>query len=189
MAQGNEASICHTHGVHAAMSRQHRLCNDAAFMRNVLERAEVLHLAFATSDFPYVIPFNFALEGDRLYLHTGVAGLKFELIARDPRVGFNVVVDMRIDPENTSTYYQSVSGTGLASLVSDRAEKRHALAMLAQRYGAACGPERINAVDHLNVIRIDIVKLTGKRHMPARWHPDAGVGIFTDSTNKEAAAK
>ena len=135
-------------------------------MREVLERAEIIHLAFSAPDYPYVIPFNFALEGEHIYLHTGMTGLKFALMAHNPRVGFNAVVDVRVDPENTTTHYQSVSGTGTASIVDDAAEKRHALRLLARRYRAACGPERIHAVEHLNIVRIDIAGLTGKRHMP-----------------------
>ena len=133
-------------------------------MRGVLERAGIIHLAFSAPDFPCVIPFNHAFEGERLYLRTSVAGLKFTLKTRNPRVGFNAVVDARVGPENTTPQYQSVSGTG--SLVPDVAEKRHAPRLLARRYRVARGPERVNIVDQPNIVGIDTAGLTDKRHMP-----------------------
>lgn len=153
------------------MSRRNRLCSDQAFLDDVLARADVLYLAMRASDanggFPYVVPVNFVRIGQRLYIHGATEGTKIDLIAQDGRVAFALSCDVQPDGARHTTFYKSVCGTGHACLVTDAEEKAKALAAIGRRYNSDCAstlPEEHKA--KTGIIRIDILALMGKCHLP-----------------------
>lgn len=149
------------------MSRTHRLCSDESFLHEVLAEAEVVYVSFAGGDFPYVLPFNFVYFDGAVWIHTGLAGTKFERLAKDPRVGFSLTAAVAVAPEKTTTFYKSVCGTGTISVVEDPDLKRAALAALAQRYQAACTlPTPEESLRRTSIWRIAVASLAGKRHLP-----------------------
>ena len=143
------------------MRRKDREITDPAFMHDVLSEADVVSLAFNTGEFPYVLPFNFVLYGDSIFIHCAPEGRKLDLIEHDPRVGFCAAVDIRV--EKTTTRYRSVCGTGVATLVEDETLKIEALKALAAKYQAPCSfpiPERTLAATW--VVRVRIESISGK---------------------------
>lgn len=156
------------------MRRHDRECSDPAFQDEVFRTATEVFLALRNGDFPYCLPLNFVREGDHLYMHSAREGLKLECVRRDPHVAFSLTVDVRIDTERATTYYKSLCGTGLATIVEDEAEKAHALDILGERYAARCHrPAREADVRRVAILRIDIVSLSGKRCLPSGEMPHA----------------
>lgn len=144
------------------MRRKDREITDPSFMHEILREADVVSVAFNTGEFPYVLPFNFVLYGDSIFIHCAPEGRKLDLIGRDPRVGFCAAVDIRV--ENTTTRYRSVCGTGIAAPVDDDNLKVETLKALAAKYKAPCVfpiPERTLAATR--VVRVRIESLSGKR--------------------------
>jgi nitroimidazol reductase NimA-like FMN-containing flavoprotein (pyridoxamine 5'-phosphate oxidase superfamily) len=144
------------------MRRKDREITDQSFMHEVLQEADVISVAFNTGEFPYVLPFNFVLHGDGIFIHCAAEGRKLDLIGRDPRVAFCAAVDIRV--ENTTTRYRSVCGTGIATLVDDDTLKIETLKALAAKYKAPCVfplPERTLAATR--VVRVRIESMSGKR--------------------------
>lgn len=144
------------------MRRKDREITDQSFMREVLQEADVVSVAFNTGEFPYVLPFNFVLYGDSIFIHCAAEGRKLDLIGRDPKVAFCAAVDIRV--ENTTTRYSSVCGTGIATLVEDDTLKVETLKALAAKYKAPCVfplPERTLAAT--GVVRVRIESMSGKR--------------------------
>ncbi|MCX7903778.1 MAG: hypothetical protein N2486_04635 [Caloramator sp.] len=83
----------------------------------------------------------------------------------NPNVSFCVVGRTKLLPEKFSTIYESAIIFGKASLVKGE-EKRDALLELIKKYSPdfiESGIEYINrAIDNTNVVKIEILHLTGK---------------------------
>lgn len=149
------------------MRRRDREQNSEEFFSAVFERAEVIFLAFRNGEFPYCLPFNFAREGGIIYIHSARDGQKLDCIRADGHVAFSLAIDMEIDRHNSTTYYKSVCGLGMASIVQDNREKRHALELIGSRYNAKCRmPATDSDAGRVAIIRIDIGALSGKACLP-----------------------
>jgi len=140
--------------------------------REILARAEHGVLATVGADgWPYAVPVNHVLSGDVLYIHSAVEGHKLENIAHEERVCFCAVADARVLPAKLSTLYESAVVFGRAALLTDAAEKRRALELLAVRFCGALSPEAEDAIANsfsgTAVVRIRLERIAGKAHRPA----------------------
>jgi nitroimidazol reductase NimA-like FMN-containing flavoprotein (pyridoxamine 5'-phosphate oxidase superfamily) len=140
--------------------------------REILARAEHGVLAtLGTDGWPYAVPVNHVLSGDTLYIHCAVEGHKLENIAHEERVSFCAVASASVLPAKLSTLYESAVVFGRAALVTDPAEKRRALELLAIRFCGALSPEAESAIatsaSRTAVIRIRLERIAGKAHRSA----------------------
>lgn len=140
--------------------------------REILQRAEYGVLATVGADgWPYAVPVNHALSGDVLYIHCAVEGHKLENIAHEERVSFCAVAGATVLPAKLSTLYESAIVFGRAALVTDAAEKRRALELLAVRFCGDLTPEAEQAIattgSRTAVVRVRIERIAGKAHRPA----------------------
>jgi nitroimidazol reductase NimA-like FMN-containing flavoprotein (pyridoxamine 5'-phosphate oxidase superfamily) len=121
-----------------------------------------------TDGWPYGIPVNHVLSGDVLYIHCAEEGHKLENIAHEERVSFCAVAGATVLPAKLSTLYESAIVFGRAALVTDPAEKRRALELLAVRFCGALTPEAEHTIAtsgaQTAVVRILIERITGKAH-------------------------
>jgi nitroimidazol reductase NimA-like FMN-containing flavoprotein (pyridoxamine 5'-phosphate oxidase superfamily) len=149
----------------APMQRGDRLVTDRAAIDDVLRRAEVLHLAMTGPDGPYVVPVSFGYDGSAIYIHCAEAGRKLDVLAADPRVSFEAVVDVRVIPGKGCGWtarFRSVVGFGTAALVEDDTERSYGLGVIIAQYSGqpeGVSPESARGVA---VLRIDISSMTGK---------------------------
>jgi nitroimidazol reductase NimA-like FMN-containing flavoprotein (pyridoxamine 5'-phosphate oxidase superfamily) len=111
---------------------------DQEAMEAVLRDALVCRLGMVDGNGPYVVPMSFGYADGVLYFHGGPKGRKMDALRRDPRVCFEVDVDVVLKPSETacktSIGYRSVVGFGTAFFIEDPAEKRKALAVLMGQY-------------------------------------------------------
>jgi nitroimidazol reductase NimA-like FMN-containing flavoprotein (pyridoxamine 5'-phosphate oxidase superfamily) len=130
----------------------------------VLERAQLVRVAFRNDASTYLIPLGYTWVGSALY---GVAdrGLKTELAERDPNVAFQVDTAM----ETGLFEWESVTGTGRFAVVTDQGEAADVIAALqpfvAQApdwWRAEQGPRMAEGA--LIVWRIDPTSFTGMRY-------------------------
>ena len=140
--------------------------------REILARAE--HGVLATvgaGGWPYAVAVNHVLSGDTLYFHCALEGHKLENIAHEERVSFCAVPSATVLPHALSTLYESAVFFGRAAVVTDPAEKRRALELLAVRFCGAVTPEAENTIatdgPRTAVVRVRIERITGKAHRPA----------------------
>jgi hypothetical protein len=137
--------------------------------REILARAEYGVLATLGADgWPYAVPANHVVSGDALYIHCAMEGHKLENIAHEERVSFCAVAEARILPAKLSTLYESAVVFGRAAVVTDPAEKRRALELLAVRFCGALTPEAEKAIaasgSRTAVVRIRLERISGKAH-------------------------
>ncbi|MCB2227487.1 MAG: pyridoxamine 5'-phosphate oxidase family protein [Desulfarculaceae bacterium] len=140
---------------------------DEALVMGILERGNLLSLALCSDGQPYVVPMNYGLHDGRIYMHTGVKGLKMEILAANPRVSFTVMEGVEFvkaeQPCEWDTRYRSVVGLGACRVVEDQAEKLAGLEAIAKHCGHGAGeqmlPEKVRMVA---VLAIEIYHLAGK---------------------------
>ena len=149
------------------MRRSERECSDNVFLTGLLEKADVVTIAFQAGEFPYVIPVNFVFLNNAVYFHCAREGRKLDCLRQAPGVGFCVHELLSIDRERATTFYDCLYGEGHAFLVKAREEKQNALAALAKKYRSRCTLPVPDAIlERTAIVRIDIVSLSGKKHAP-----------------------
>lgn len=134
---------------------------------SILASARFGHLGTVTRDgYPYVVPVNHALDGERIYVHSARQGHKIDNIIRDAKVCFEVseMSDLvRGDvPCKYGAFYKSAIAFGRAIIVSDPEEKIRALRVISLKYTGMDGPFTEQDVASVSVIRIDVEKATCK---------------------------
>ena len=125
--------------------------------------------------FPQIIPMNFVFRNDVVYMHSHVKGEKLDNISKNNKVGFEADRELEFlpsyfeDPHNAAladTLYISIVIKGIASFVSDRAEKTLALNGLMEKYQPEGFYDPLKSdmrvLDAVSVIKIIPKKLHGK---------------------------
>jgi hypothetical protein len=133
--------------------------------------------------YPQIIPMNFVLINNIVYMHSHIRGEKLDNIKRNSKVGFEVDRNLEFlpsyffDPNDASladTLYISVVIKGEAVIVSDSTEKALALNALMKKYQpeGKYEPMRENmqVLNQVAVIKILPNEMNGKykigQHMP-----------------------
>ena len=76
------------------MRRKDREITNKEDLIKVMEKCDVCRIALNHDGYPYILPLNFgmAVREDKveLYFHGALEGMKYELMARDNRAGFEM---------------------------------------------------------------------------------------------------
>ncbi len=152
------------------MRRKEKEILDRNVINFILRNAEICRIGLCDNNIPYVVPMNFAHEGDFIYLHCATEGKKIYIIKNNDNVCFEVDTDTEIVKAETpcgwGMKFQSVIGIGKASIVSESAEKKHALDVIMEKYSGQEGFEYPEAMLHRTaIIKIQIFEITGKRSL------------------------
>jgi hypothetical protein len=150
------------------MRKAEREIRDPADLLAIMKEALVCRIGLSDDGAPYVVPMNFGLGENCLYLHCAGEGRKLDIIRKNDRVCFEMDLLRELKRSETAcgwgVRYESVIGFGRAVLVDDAAEKRRGIDRIMNHYGAQGPffyPDEILA--RTEVIRIDIESVTGKR--------------------------
>ncbi|HTP57721.1 MAG TPA: pyridoxamine 5'-phosphate oxidase family protein [Spirochaetia bacterium] len=152
-----------------------KLVTDQEEITRVLDACTTVFLSFRDDPAPYVVPLFFGHEPGRLYMHCSIRGTKLALMSAHAQVGFSAATPARIvegkDACAFTAIANSVAGTGVARLVEEEEERRHALDLIMSHYapGRAKGgfSYREEALSRTSVIAVDVVRATAKRIGPA----------------------
>ncbi len=150
------------------MRRKKNHVTDPSEMENVIRSAQVMRLALCLDNEPYVVPMSFGYDGAAIFFHCAPAGLKLDILGRNPRVCCLFENAPTFDPEGASPCawgfsYATVIVHGKAVRITDPAEKLAALQVITDQYAA--NGERVPAdrIDKVEVWKIWILEMTGKR--------------------------
>lgn len=151
------------------MRKADREIVDPSAIRAIMEEARVCRIGLCDKGTPYVVPMNFGLGVNCLFLHCATEGRKIDILRQNDRVCFEMDLLREIKKGQEScgwgARYESVIGFGRAILIEPPAEKRFALDRIMDHYGA---PEPFAYPDDIlaktTVIRIEIESIRGKRH-------------------------
>ena len=159
-----------------SMTRRELEIKDESEIREILDRAKVVHVGMVDGDEPYVVPMNYGytLEDGKLslYLHGAPRGRKIDVIRANGRVFVSMECDLEpFSGDVACRYglaYRSIMGRGEAVIVDDSAEKMRALEILMKTQTGRDGfafDEKLAKI--VSVIRIDIDEYTAKKRPPA----------------------
>ena len=151
------------------MRRKDREVTAPEEIADIMSRCEVVRLAINTDTVPYILPVNFGMEPDgmTLYIHGAMTGTKYEWIARDNRVSFEMdcstELELNADNHECSMAYESVIGWGLVEELTEENDKRHALKQLMRQYHAEDFPFHEGLLPRTRILKINVQGRTGKR--------------------------
>src|SRR5574344_1597151 len=160
------------------MRRTTREVTDFNQIIDIMRQCDVCRLALNDKEYPYILPLNFALvvEDQRvtLYFHGANEGRKYELIAQNPKVSFEM--DCRhqllssLEDKYCTMTYASVIGHGTIEILSE-SEKYEALAAVNNRYHKDGFPVNEKSVPHTTVMRLVVEGMTGKSNLHKMNNP------------------
>ncbi len=157
------------------MRKSEREISDSGEILKTLCRCPYLTLAMHDDGAPYALPVNFGAEmvkGEpRLYFHCANEGKKLDLLRANADLGFCAANMLRVynrgkGPCGYTTDYESVCGKGTARILTDEAERQHALRVLLAHYAdqeECAGTFDERALALTTVVEIRVREWTGKR--------------------------
>jgi nitroimidazol reductase NimA-like FMN-containing flavoprotein (pyridoxamine 5'-phosphate oxidase superfamily) len=154
------------------LRRGDKAITEVAELHRIIDEASVLRLAMVDEGRPYVVPLNFAREGDILWMHCASAGRKLECLRREPAVCVEfdhlvgIVEGSESDPCTWTARYESVIGFGTAEIVDVEEDRVHGLLAIMSKYSGRNGwafPQEM--LGKIEVLRVRLESVTGK-HSP-----------------------
>ena len=152
------------------MTRRERQIFDADKIKEIFDKAKVLHLGMVDGAEPYVVPMNYGyvFREDKpvIYLHCARRGRKLDVLKVNNKVFFELECDLvPFEGDVACKYgisYSSVMGRGNAFIVEDVEEKKHALSVIMKTQTGKDFYFDEKMVSVLSVIRIDVDEYTAK---------------------------
>jgi nitroimidazol reductase NimA-like FMN-containing flavoprotein (pyridoxamine 5'-phosphate oxidase superfamily) len=135
---------------------------DAREVADLLQQVGYGHLGCADSNIPYVIPVNYVVDNDVIYIYT-TRGKKVEIIEKNP----NICLQVEIVKDKTD--WQSVIVQGIAKQVTEPKEREHAIELIRETNPSLSPALSIRWVDNWIrenrevVLRLEPTRETGRR--------------------------
>lgn len=151
------------------MRRNDRAVTCPSEIVEIMSRCEVLHLALAAQPAPYLLPVNFGMEPDgmTLYIHGAMSGTKYDLLAQNNQVGFEMDCTHGLVLDETghscTMNYESVMGWGIVSEVTNVSEKLHALNRIMAQYHSEEFHYNPAVAERTRILCLKIQERTAKR--------------------------
>ena len=112
------------------MRLKHKAITDTTVIDSLLTKATICRLGICADNVPYVVPMNFAHDGNTLFLHCAKKGKRYNILKQNPNVCFEIDIDggpiASTAPQNAckSSYaYQSLIAYGKVRFIDDDVEK------------------------------------------------------------------
>lgn len=156
------------------MRRADREITDKAEIRSILERAKVLHLGMIDGSRPYVVPLHYGFEwgedGLALWCHGAREGRKLDVLRANPTAFVEIDCDAELAPGGDvackwGSYYASVMGDGVATIVEDPDEKARGLRCLMRTQTGRDFEVTPQMAAAVCVLRIDVPQVSAKARM------------------------
>jgi nitroimidazol reductase NimA-like FMN-containing flavoprotein (pyridoxamine 5'-phosphate oxidase superfamily) len=134
----------------------------------IIKACKTCFLAMSDENMPYVLPMNFALEGDVVILHSAQEGRMWETIKKNPKVCINWTLGEELayqDVQVGCSYRvksKSVNVEGTIEFIEDFDEKYRCLALLMGQYSDREFKFGTPAVKNVGIFKVSIDKLTAK---------------------------
>jgi len=134
----------------------------------IIRSCKTCWLAMSENNFPYVLPMNFALEGDFIILHSAQHGRMWETVIGNPQVciNWNVGEDLAWQDVKVGCSYRvkskSVLVEGKVEFIDDFDEKTRCLQLLMAQYSDQDFKFSRPAVENVGILKVKIEKIAAK---------------------------
>lgn len=151
------------------MRRSDREIKEIESIIAVMEKCEVCRLALNDSGYPYILPLNFGMETTEdkiiLYFHGAAEGKKYDLIAKDNRVSFEMDCSHKLVTDEAkgscTMEYESVIGRGRIEIIPED-KKYQALCLLMKHYHKEEFRFNESVIPQTTVFQLIVEHVTGK---------------------------
>lgn len=153
----------------STMRRADKQITERNELDRILTQARVGRLGMVDGGRPYVVPLNFAHEGDDVWVHCASSGRMLDCLRTNPQVCFEVdhLVGITTGPvacDDWTSHYESIIGFGVAEIVADASLKLRGLTAIMRKYsGRDDWQFSPDEVQKTAVLRLHLETLTGKR--------------------------
>lgn len=145
------------------MRRSDREIKSRDEIENIINSSNVLRMAMSKNNIPYILPFNYGYDGEKIYIHSAKEGKKIDYIKSNPNVAFEISKDIEIIKDKLTTYYKSIVGFGKAYIVENSEEKKYALDIIMKQHGIEPFDYK-KCFENTKIIKIEIENITGKKN-------------------------
>lgn len=150
------------------MRRLDKEITDNGIIEEILHQSELCRLGLVDEGEAYVVPVNYAYQDGVIYFHSAKEGRKMNIMRRCEALSFEITYSSRVIGNEVAckwtTRYRSVMGRASISFITDVAEKRKALDVIMQKYGA--GNQLVYedaSLARIVVVALTITHVTGKQ--------------------------
>lgn len=153
------------------LTRREREVTDINEIKEILDKAMVVHIGMIDGDEPYVVPMNYGytLENNELclYLHGATVGRKIDIMKENPKVFFELECD--VTPFEGAyacqygTAYASVMGMGKAEILENTEDKKSGLSLFMKTQTGKDFSFEDKMVSMVSVIKITATDFTAKK--------------------------
>lgn len=151
---------------------------DRAEIDKIIRACKSCFLAASDDNMPYVLPMNFALDGDTVILHSAQEGRMWETIQKNQKVCINWTLGEEIvyQDERVGCSYRvksrSVVVEGTVEFIDDFDEKYRCLSLTMRQYSDREFKFGAPAIKNVGVFKVHIDKITAKQFgakTPTPW--------------------
>ncbi|MCY1720637.1 pyridoxamine 5'-phosphate oxidase family protein [Prolixibacteraceae bacterium Z1-6] len=141
---------------------------DRKEIEDIIKACKTCFLAMSVDDIPYVLPMNFALDGDSIILHSAQEGRMWETIQKNPKVCINWTLgeDLAYQDVQVGCSYRvkskSVIVEGPVEFIEDFDEKYRCLEVIMKQYSDREFKFGTPAVKNVGIFKVSIDKLSAK---------------------------
>ena len=134
----------------------------------IIRACKTCYLAMSENDFPYVLPMNFALDGNSVIMHSAQSGRMWDTLKKNQNVCINWIIceDLAWKDVKVGCSYRvkskSVLVEGKVEFVDDFDEKTRCLQLLMAQYSDREFKFSKPAVENVGIIKVAIEKITAK---------------------------
>jgi uncharacterized protein len=137
-------------------------------INELIKSCKVCYAAVAGNDVPYVLPMNFALEGETVILHSAQSGRMWEILKKNPKVCINWTQgeELAWQSEHVGCSYRMVSKSalveGTVEFIDEFVEKERCLHLIMAQYSNREFKFSAPAVNNVGIIKVHIEKISAK---------------------------
>lgn len=134
----------------------------------IIRSCKTCYLAASEDGKPYVLPMNFALDGDSIVLHSGPSGRMWETLHKNPHVCINWTLGEGLAWQSIKVgcsyrvQSKSVIAEGTVEFVEDYDEKHRLLKVLMSQYSELEFKFNPPAIRNVAVYKVSIRQVTAK---------------------------
>ena len=138
-------------------------------METIIRSCKTCYLAMCKGEQPYVLPMNFALDGDSVLLHSAQSGRMWDTLKKNPKVCLNWTLGEELawqDAHIGCSYRvksQSVLVEGIAEFVENSDEKEECMGKIMAQYSSRSFKFNAPSIFNVGVIRVRILKISARR--------------------------
>ena len=134
----------------------------------VIKACKTCYVAMCEDSSPYILPMNFALEGNTVILHSAQEGRMWETLQKNPKVCINWTLGEELAWQNETVgcsyrvKSKSVIVEGTVEFIDDYDEKYRLLQVLMAQYSQLEFKFSEPAVRNVGVMKVHIDRIAGK---------------------------